>query len=377
MADRDVEARHEPERSDQPAEIPVRLGAVRSLGDVVGAPEPDRVDLHQPAEQEEHCRDRKEQPQRPRRLPGERRNADDLLLRRAPALAELGVVPRRDEEQVQPEQGRDQNREQEDVGHVHPRLEVGVTRKRGAPEQQSKVPADHRDRHQHRVADREPHPGEQVVDQRIPEVALEQGEDQHRQAEVVGQVARLAERTGEEDAQHVQDDRGDEDIGRPVVRLPHQQAGAHLEREVDRGAVGDAHLVPTQRQVVARVVSRGGAGLEEECQVDARPDEDHERVEGDLAEQERPVVRKHIAQRLLQEWRRAAALVEEANEAADHDAFRGAFERTPDQDGPTGPEKLPAARRTPLESTASGSCGSGLPAGPKITFAPRVGSKVE
>ena len=89
------------------------------------------------------------------------------------------------------------------------------------------------------------------------------------------------------------------------------------------------------------------------------------------------MVRKHVAQRLLQERRRTAALVEEANEAADQDGFLGAFDRTPDQEGPTGPEKLPAARKTPFESTASGSWGSGLPAGPKITFAARVGSKVE
>ena len=74
------------------------------------------------------------------------------------------------------------------------------------------------------VADREPHPGEQVVHQRVAEVALEQREHEHRQADAVGEVARLAERAGEEDAQHVQHDRGDEDVGRPVVRLAHQQA---------------------------------------------------------------------------------------------------------------------------------------------------------
>ncbi len=126
-----------------------------------------------------------------------------------------------------------------------------------------------------------------------------------------------------------------------------------------------------------RVVGLRRTRLEEERQVDPGADEDHERVERDLAEQERPVVREDVAQRLVQERRGAAALVEVANERADHDRFLGGFDRTPDHDGPTGPEKLPAARRTPLESTASGNCGSGLPAGPKITFAARVGSKVE
>ena len=60
MTDRDVEVRHEPQRPDQPAEIPVRLGAVRSRGDMVGAPQPDRVDLDEPAQQEENGRDGKE-----------------------------------------------------------------------------------------------------------------------------------------------------------------------------------------------------------------------------------------------------------------------------------------------------------------------------
>ena len=51
-ADRDVEAGHQPQRADQPAEVPVGLRAVRPVGDVVWPPQPDRVDLHEPAEQE-------------------------------------------------------------------------------------------------------------------------------------------------------------------------------------------------------------------------------------------------------------------------------------------------------------------------------------
>ena len=116
---------------------------------------------------------------------------------------------------------------------VHPREELVLAGERPAPDQRGEVRAHERDRHHDRVADREPHPGQQVVDQGVAEVALEQGEAEHRQADVVGEVARLAEGAGEEDPQHVQDDRRDEDVGGPVVRLPHQQAGAHLEREVD------------------------------------------------------------------------------------------------------------------------------------------------
>src|SRR5215208_1362376 len=64
--------------------------------DVVRPPEPDRVDLDEPAEQEEKACHREEQAERARRLAGKGRHADHLPL--ALALpAELRVVPRRDQ----------------------------------------------------------------------------------------------------------------------------------------------------------------------------------------------------------------------------------------------------------------------------------------
>ena len=60
------------------------------------------------------------------------------------------------------------------------------------------------------------------------------------------------------------------------------------------------------------------AGLEEERQIDAGADEDHEGVERDLAEQERPVIGKDVAERLADEGRPAGALVEKADDAANH-----------------------------------------------------------
>ena len=49
--DPDLERRHEPQAADEPAEVPVGLGAVRRAVELVGAPLPDRVDLHEAAEQ--------------------------------------------------------------------------------------------------------------------------------------------------------------------------------------------------------------------------------------------------------------------------------------------------------------------------------------
>ena len=97
-----------------------------------------------------------------------------------------------------------------------------------APEQAREVRADERDRQRDAVADREAHPREQVVDERVAEEALEQREHEHREADQVGQVARLPERAGEEDAQQMQHDRRDEDVRGPVVRLADQQARLDL-----------------------------------------------------------------------------------------------------------------------------------------------------
>src|SRR5205807_3309985 len=101
-----------------------------------------------------------------------------------------------------------------------------------------------------------------------------------------------------------------------------------------------------------------------------------ERVQRDLAEQERPVVGEEVAQRLAQQRRGAGALVELADDRLDHLGL-GFLRRTPHHDGPTGPSKLPAARRWPARSTKSGSIGSLRPAGPKVTVPPSAGSNVE
>ena len=119
-----------------------------------------------------------------------------------------------------------------------------------------------------------------------------------------------------------------------------------------------------------------GAVLEEERQVRPGRDEYDEGVERDLAEQERPVVREQVAQRLADERRAPAALVDESDELFDHGDL-GFLLRTPHHAGPTAPEKFPAAASAPDASTSNGNCGSGRPAGPNSTFPARPGSKVE
>ena len=155
----------------------------------------------------------------------------------------------RDHRQVEADQRRQHRREDEDVGDEHAR-EEGVGPGEGAvPDQRREVRAHDRYRQRRRVADREPHAGEEVVQEGVAEVALEHRDDQHRQADVVVDVPRLAKRAREEDPQEVEDDRADEDVRRPVVRLPDEKPGAHAEREVEDGGVRLAHLLAVERRV--------------------------------------------------------------------------------------------------------------------------------
>jgi hypothetical protein len=71
-----------------------------------------------------------------------------------------------------------------------------------------------------------------------------------------------------------------------------------------------------QQLVGAHVLDFGHRRLEPDRQEDAREQKDDERVEGDLAEQERPVVREDLAEVALAELRKADALVEPARRAA-------------------------------------------------------------
>ena len=250
-----------------------------------------------------------------------------------------------------------------------------LARERPVPDQRGERRAHDRQRHRHPVPDREPHPGEQVVGQRVAEVALQQRDEQDRDPEPVRELARLAVGAGEEDAEQVEDDRGDEDVGRPVVRLPHQQPGLHGGREVEHRPVGVGHLLALERCVRPVVDRLRRAVLVEERQVDPGRDEDDERVQGHLAEQERPVVREEVAQSLAQERRAAGPAVEEADDPPRH--VVGFLARTPQNEGPTGPLKFPAARSSPLGAIRSGNIGSLRPAGPNVTVPPLAGSNVE
>ena len=176
---------------------------------------------------------------------------------------------------------------------------IDVARELAAEQEERHVGADDRDRLHEAVRDPQAGAGQQVVGQRVAGEALEDAEQEQQGADHPVELARLAERAGEEDAQHVDDHRGDEDHRGPVVHLPHQQAAADVEGDVQRRGVGLGHRYAAQLGVGALVDRLGHARDEPERQEDAGQQQDDEAPQRDLAEHEGPVVGEDLAEVLL------------------------------------------------------------------------------
>src|ERR1035441_10116876 len=98
-----------------------------------------------------------------------------------------------------------------------------VTREVAAEEEEGRVAADERDRLDDRERDPDARSRDEIVRERIAEEAVEDREDEKGRAHDPVELAGLAECSGEEDAEHVDDDRPYEDVRRPVVHLAHEQ----------------------------------------------------------------------------------------------------------------------------------------------------------
>ena len=287
-------AREHAQRALEPAHVEVRLRARRDRHRRVRADLPDRVDLRERGQQGEHAEDEEEERaglDREVRVHG---LADDVAL--GAALARhLGVLLVHHQEQVRADQRQQQAGDQQHVDDVEPDHELGAG-ELPAEQEERQVRADHRDTHQHALGDPHAGAGQQVVRHRVAEEALEDAEGEQAQPDQPVGLARLAVGPGEEDPQQVAEDRGQEQVRRPVVDLPHEQAAAHVEADPQRGRVRLAHPDAVQLRVRPVVDDLGHARVEEQRQEDAGQDQDDERVERDLAEQERPVVGEDLAQ---------------------------------------------------------------------------------
>ena len=141
---------------------------------------------------------------------------------------------------------------QQDVDRVEPGDEVAA-RELAAEEEERQVRADDRHRQDRALHEADAGAGEQVVGERVAGEAGEHAEDQQQEAEQPVDLARLAERAGEEDAHHVHEHAGEEDQRRPVVDLPDQQTAAHVEADVQRRVERLGHPQALQRHVTAVV----------------------------------------------------------------------------------------------------------------------------
>src|SRR5207302_3922416 len=155
---------------------------------------------------------------------------------------------------------------------------------------------------------------------------------------------------------------------------PEDQAGPHLERQVEGRGVRARHLLAGQRRVWTVVHDRLGLGHVEEREERPGEHQDDEAVQGDLAQHERPVVREDLVERATGEARGAEPVVEPLEDPADHSLPPLGLLHQP---GPTGSGKSPRAIRYPDGSTSSPSCGSGRGAGPNTTCAPSSTSNAD
>jgi hypothetical protein len=307
----DVDGRHEAQAADEPAQVPVWLGAVGRAVDLVGAPLPDRVDLHEAAERDEDGEDEQHEPERAQGVAGPHRRADRVALAAAGAR-ELGVVVAGDEREVQRDERRHDRREDEDVKDVEPALDRARTRVLAIPGERADVLSEEGQRQSDAVGDGQAHAREQVVGQRVAGEALEDARAEQEDAEHPDRLARLAEGTGEEGAREVGDHRHDEDERGPVMGLADHQPGGDGRGDAQGRVVGGGDREARELAEGTGVGGRGrDVGREEERQVGAAEDEEGERVERDLAQEERPVLGEDVAQRAADEGARAQALVDE------------------------------------------------------------------
>ncbi len=292
--DADLPAGHHADQALGEAHVPVRLGVRGHLVGPVRAVRPDRVDRGDRRHRRDHAEDQEEEAARLGHVDRHQGHPDHVLVGPA-GPGELGVLVVEDQDQVRREQAQHDPRDQQDVDGEQPRDDVGA-RELPAEHEELQVGADDRDGEDRALHEADAGAGEQVVRQRVAHEPVEHAEEQQQRAEDPVDLAGLAERAGEEHAQHVREHRGDEDDRGPVVDLAHQEAAAHLEADPDRGRVGLGHRDALERDVGAVVDDLAHARVEEEGQPDARQDDDDEGVERDLAQHEGPVVREDLAQ---------------------------------------------------------------------------------
>ena len=328
------ERRTHAQRAVEPADVPIRL---RRAGGHDGSTGPRARSglICTSAPSATAPRRRRRAAERFRSIVRDQRRADDVVFRAARARELRVLLPPHDRE-VQRDQRRDGRRKQIDVRDEQARQEL-LGRVDAAEQEEREPRPDHRTESSDRVRDAQPGSAEQVVGQRI---AREAGDrrDKEQQPDDPVDLARLAERAGKKDPAHVHDDAGDEHERRPVMDLPHDQAAVHLEAERERRRERGRQR-PRRAAHTDRVASSPRSGRRTAPRT--FPSRRARRTRTvDLAEHERPMIGKRLAQRVTHE----GAVPSRSSTQSASPTFDHARSQKP---GPTGSRKSPAARELP------------------------------
>ncbi len=288
-----LHAGHQAQGAFEEPDVPVGLGSGGDHVGAVGAVVPDGVDLRDRPEGGEQPEDREEQPRGLGHVLGEERQADDVAAGPAGSRP-LSVLQGEHEQDVHGDQAQQQAGDQQDVQGVEPGHDVvpGILAAEG---EEAQVRAGDRDRQHDPLGDPQPGARQQVVGERVPGEALQQGQQEQRHAHQPVDFTGAAEGAGEEHPQQVRPDGGQEEQRRPVVDLADEQPAAHVEADLQGGEVGLRHEHPAQRRVGALVGRLPHRRVEEEGEVHAGQQQHDEAVERQFAQEERPVVGEDLA----------------------------------------------------------------------------------
>ncbi len=190
----------------------------------------------------------------------------------------------------------DERRDDEDMQEVEPGNDDSIARIVASKQEEAQVGADQWYRLDDRIGDPDTGTGYQVVGEGVAQEPIDDAQQQHGHAHDPVELARLAERTGEEHPSHMHRDRAQEDVGGPMVGLAHQQAGLHVEGKPDRRGIGLGYLLALEREIAAVIDDLVGGGNVVQRQEHTGSEQHHKRIQGDFPQHERPVVGEDLVE---------------------------------------------------------------------------------
>ena len=147
-----------------------------------------------------------------------------------------------------------------------------------AKEEEGNPGTNYREAQNHSVDDAQTVTGKKIIGERVASEAFCHGKNKENETNGPVQFTRLAESTGEENAEHVQTNACNEEKCSPVVNLAHQQATTNIKRDVQGGCHGGRHFNSLEGNIGTFVMNRRHRRLEEEGEEATGEQDDDEAV---------------------------------------------------------------------------------------------------